>query len=104
MIEQNQGSHLPRRVTVTEVLRSRYSPGQRPLSWDERHPGIEEVVVDSGERLALFSNGGQSSPAVGWELLLTKTVASEELDAASRAQLLESLPVLWTLYAIPPKK
>ena len=62
---------LPRRITVTNVLSSRYAPGQRPVSWDERTEGEEEVETEESGAIRLNSNGGQSSPAPGWELLLT---------------------------------
>lgn len=79
---------LPRRVTVAQVLQSRYAPGRRPGSWDARREGIERIRTTSGEELELFSTGGQSSPAPGWELLLT-----EPRDTA----------VEWTLYGLKPE-
>ncbi|MCB0324617.1 MAG: hypothetical protein KDD69_13640 [Bdellovibrionales bacterium] len=76
---------LPRRIVVTEVLESRYGPGLRPTSWDDRRAGVDRVRTRKGEELSLFSQGGQSSPAPGWELLLTKQADSG---------------VEWTLYGI----
>lgn len=85
---------LPRRVCVSEIISSRYQAGERPISWDERLDGIEQIKTDSGEVLKLYSNGGQSSPSVGWELLLIDQVQfAEEKNAFS-----------WTLYGIKPKK
>lgn len=77
------------------MLSSRYEPGKRPTSWDERRAGVEEIETDTGERVLLFSNGGQSSPAVGWELLLTQT--HQEATPNASASVLE-----WTLYGIAP--
>jgi hypothetical protein len=87
-------SKLPRRVVVSEVLDSRYGPGLRPISWDQRFEGVERVLADSGEEILLFSGGGQSSPAPGWELLLTKEAENKEQPAVLE----------WTLYGIRSSK
>lgn len=89
---------LPRRIRVSEVLSSRYQPGARPVSWDERTIGLEQVKTEVGESLNLYSNGGQSSPDIGWELLLT-----EELQLAAPEPSLQKA-YSWTLYGIKPKK
>lgn len=82
---------LPRRVRVAEVLSGRYQPGEKPVSWDQRISGVEKIRTADGDTLSLYSGGGQSTPAPGWELLLTK----------ERAQLSEHEPaLLWTLYGI----
>ena len=81
---------FPRRVKVKEVLLSRYqvrgderyTSGKKPLSWDERIAGIDEILTEAGERLKLFSNGGQSTPAPGWELLLTGFAPESEVAIA----------------------
>jgi len=87
-------SCAPKRVLVFEVLSSRYAPGKRPTSWDERFAGVEKIKTSSGEIITLYSNGGQSSPAPGWELLLMDNVSNlKNTKAAS----------LWTLYGIQPK-
>ncbi len=78
---------LPRRVKVAEVLNGRYQPGKKPLSWDERVAAVEEIRTVDGEKLALFSTGGQSTPAPGWEILLT-------------AENPEPNGILWTLYGL----
>jgi hypothetical protein len=91
MTKDLQSSTLPKRVIVDQVVKSRYVPGARPLSWDERVPGVEVIRATSGEEISLFSNGGQSSPAPGWELLLT----AETIMPESRQAALE-----WTLYGI----
>lgn len=80
---------LPRRIKVSKVTQSRYQPGNRPVSWDNRKEGIEKVLSDCGEELTLYSNGGQSSPAAGWELLLTEEKPHEGISALT-----------WTLYGL----
>jgi hypothetical protein len=82
---------LPRRVKVREIVAGRYPPGERPVSWDERRAGTDEVVTEDGERLLLFDSGGQSTPAPGWELLLRKPAPNH------------SGAVTWTLYGLGPK-
>lgn len=81
------------------MLDSRYSPGSRPVLWEERHSGVESVRTTEGDEVKIYSNGGQSSPAPGWELLLLKTrinpAASDGSDAGA---------VLWTLYGLPKPK
>jgi len=78
---------LPRRVKVAEVLKGRYQPGKKPLSWDERSAAVEQIRTVDGEQLSLFSTGGQSTPAPGWEILLT----SEHQEPSG---------LLWTLYGL----
>ena len=95
---QNNNS-LPRRVRVKDVILSRYTPGKRPTSWDERAAGVECILTEDGETIALFSNGGQSSPAVGWELLL---VQEQDIGDAERPKNIDphATPFAWTLYGI----
>ena len=95
MKEEKLVSALPRRVRVQSVVRSRYAPGERPTSWDERVPGIETVVTDEGETLNLYSNGGQSSPSAGWELLLTEPYSKKSPEESNI-----EIAHLWTLYGI----
>lgn len=84
-------SSLPRRIRVQEVLSGRYPPGEKPVSWDERKSGIEQIRTVEGDTISLYSGGGQSTPAPGWELLLTK----------EQPQLSNPTPaILWTLYGI----
>ena len=85
-------NNLPRRITVKSVISSRYEPGERPSNWGEREEGIEVITTEDSENkgsetLSIFSNGGQSSPAPGWEILLNKAID----DAFT-----------WTLYALKP--
>lgn len=134
---KNQAGVFPRRVKIKSVIRSRYeargdgrfTSGTKPLSWDQRLAGIDEVLTETGETLKLFSNGGQSTPAPGWELLLTgyageievaiAPVAADPLviqrlasaphfsDAAATNAVHSSddranseTPIIWTLYGI----
>lgn len=93
---------FPKRVRVKEILSSRYEPGQRPLRWNERRPGIEIVKTEQGETLELFSNGGQSTPNVGWEILLTGAAAALPEDGEKeKSQNNEIKGIAWTLYGIP---
>ena len=84
---------LPTRVVVQSVVSSRYEPGERPISWDDRREGIEVVAITGGEQLQLYSSGGQSTPAPGWEVLLTEATQGTDQQAAYS----------WTLYGIHPK-
>jgi len=85
---------LPRRVVVKELISGRYSPGARPLSWDERREQVEIVRTTSGEQIKLFSNGGQSTPGAGWELLLTKLRPHQGEEAVGEEA------IEWTLYGL----
>ena len=85
----NSSSTLPRRVLVSDLLTGRYPPGSRPVSWDDRLEGIETVVTSDGQTIRLFSNGGQSTPAKNWEILLT----SQNHDSVDSS-------FTWTLYGI----
>lgn len=81
---------LPRRVKIKEVVQGRY-PTDRPISWDHRKSGVELVRSAEGETLKLFSNGGQSTPQSGWELLLMREVMVGGDSALE-----------WTLYGLQP--
>ncbi len=83
-------NQLPRRIRVKETLSGRYEAGSRPVSWDDRRSGVEKIIADNGETITLYSNGGQSTPAPGWELLLTK----EANDVG------EAHAVHWTVYGM----
>ena len=80
----------PKRIVVKEVISSRYEPGDRPVSWDKRIAGIEKIITTSDEEVSLYSNGQQSSPDIGWELLLTKDNSGSKVDEG----------VCWTLYGV----
>ncbi|MFN8392652.1 MAG: hypothetical protein U0136_20330 [Bdellovibrionota bacterium] len=94
-------------MRVGEVLESRYGPGRRPISWDERRPGVEKIKTDSGEVITLRSGGGQSSPAPGWELLLIRESSGLEMPRQSSVGTTAAPdatnPLEWTLYGIGPK-
>jgi hypothetical protein len=80
---------LPRRVTVSELLTSRYESGKRPASWEKRVAGMDTIRTPDGEELSLLSDGQQSPPQTGWVILLT--------DA-------EESGYRWTLYGMPGKR
>jgi hypothetical protein len=84
--------NLPRCVKIVEVIESRYAPGQRPALWNERREGLEKIRTADGKVLQLFSTGGQSTPAPGWELLLTKVVPQTQSGTTAAFQ--------WTLYGV----
>ena len=79
--------NLPRRVKIAEVINGRYQPGKKPLSWDDRTAAVEQIRTVDGEQLSLYSTGGQSTPAPGWEILLTSV--NDEPNG-----------LLWTLYGL----
>ena len=68
---------LPRRIKITSVIKSRYTEIDtdtalcRPKSWDSRLAEVEVVKDHDNQEVKLRSNGGQSSPQEGWELMLT---------------------------------
>ena len=77
---------LPTRIRVAETLSSRYPGNERPSSWDERKAGVDVIRSVDGQTLKLQSDGGQSPPKKGWELMLT-----ESHDDS----------YTWTLYGLP---
>ena len=84
-----QVSSFPKRVEIKSVLSPRYleyPQGGRPLSWDNRKEGVDEVELCDGSKLRLISDGGQSTPSPGWVLMLTS--GSEESGYR------------WTLYGL----
>jgi len=62
-------------IVVKEVLQSRKQIS-RPAAWEEREPGLEVVVDSEGHKYELRSTGQQSTPHVGWQLVLHSTEAS----------------------------
>lgn len=64
-------SQLPARIRVTEVVSSRYPGNKKPLSWDARVQGFDRVRAEDGSTYNLLSDGGQSPPQPGWDLMLT---------------------------------
>ena len=99
MNEQYSKQH-PRRVKVAKIIQSRYEPGKRPVSWDKRLEGIEQIKTADGEVIALFSGGSQSTPAPGWELLLTQGI---ELDLTTGDHANIACGTAWTLYGLAPQ-
>jgi hypothetical protein len=76
-----------RRVKVRQLLNSRYTksalpqdpyqgsesyfiPPNRPSSWEDRIPGIDTIVTEEGETLEIYSDPQQSTPKIGWTLLI----------------------------------
>jgi len=91
---------LPKKISIKEVVSSRYPEGERPTSWEERRAGLEVVKSEEGEIFNLYSNGGQSSPHPGWELLLVERVEHAPNSSDSGKS---SVPAYtWTLYALKP--
>lgn len=77
-----------RRLSVSELLCSRYAGGERPLSWDDRKEGVDVVRAVTGEEVRLKSTSMQSPPKPGWVILLT---GGDDVAGYS-----------WTLYGITP--
>jgi hypothetical protein len=94
-------SSLPKRAKVINVSSLRYKPGERPTSWEERVPGYEVVTLqfegDKKLETCILSSGQQSSPANGWELLLT---SSHELPSDHPLHQKYANAYEWTLYGI----
>ena len=87
---------VPQMIVVAKVICPRYTGEDmsvpcRPISWDSRYKGIDVIETTTGEQLMLASSGGQSTPRVGWGLMLTG------LERISDTQHGYS----WTLYSIP---
>ena len=82
-------SSLPTRVTVKEILASRYdSRGhERPADWGERVAGADSVRTSDGQVVRLASDGQQSPPQPGWVIMLTDGNAADGYA--------------WTLYGMP---
>lgn len=79
------------RIVVQKIVSGRYPENIRPTRWDDRASGVETVLTTSGEEVLLFSNGGQSTPEEGWEILLMDAVTIPDSNSTARA---------WTLYGI----
>lgn len=81
------------KIQVKKILTSRYSAVtddtglNRPQNWSDRKDGIDTIETDTGETLRLYSTGQQSSPKVGWIIVLTGT----KPDGSSS----------WTLFGMP---
>ncbi len=79
----------PRREKVAKIVSGRYLPGTKPSSWDDRVAGYDIIETSSGENISLYSEGDQSTPKIGWEILL-----SEEFPGVDPSY-------KWTLYGVP---
>jgi hypothetical protein len=79
---------LPAQVEVKSVVNGRYGSSlSRPLTWEDRLDGTDEVITTSGELIRLASSGQQSTPAPGWTIMLTGGQAHQGYT--------------WTLYGLP---
>lgn len=78
---------LPKSILVKEVVTSRYPSGQRPENWDQRIAGIDTVIASDGNSYNLLSDGQQSPPEQGWQIILR--------DGDNRSG------YHWTLYGLP---
>jgi hypothetical protein len=86
------GLPLHAKVRVVEVVSSRYGSqdgGERPLLWDERREGVDVVTIGGGETITLKSSAMQSTPKLGWILVLTGGS--------------HNTGYTWTLYGITPQ-
>lgn len=91
MTPSNHQSPEVNKVLVLELVSSRYdgaSASRRPLSWDERREGIDEIRSSDGSVLKLNSSAMQSPPKPGWVIVLTEGTAKDGYS--------------WTLYGITP--
>jgi hypothetical protein len=77
---------LPARIKISSVVSGRYAAGKKPVSWDKRVSGIDVCLDQDGTELQLLSSGDQSTPAPGWELLLTARNEDGQFN--------------WTLYGV----
>lgn len=85
---------LPASIVVQRVFTSRYPNLEknfynclkRPLSWDERVSGTEEIMTECKQRILLNSTGQQPTPEPGWKLVLTGGNSTEGYE--------------WTLYGL----
>lgn len=86
---------MTKRITVLEVLSARYTPGNKPHSWDKRSPGFDVVKTTEDEVIALDSKGAQSSPDKGWNILLSKDNGKKEIKNFGSLN-----TYAWTLYGL----
>ena len=57
-------------LQVEELISSRYAGSVRPNSWDNRLSGCDTVRSKDNQVFVLWSSGGQSPPARGWQIVL----------------------------------
>jgi len=70
MLSKSVHANIPFRAVISSVVSGKYKPGTKPLSWDERRSGVDVVVNSEGQEITLDSRGDQSTPNVGWEILI----------------------------------
>lgn len=75
------------RVKVSKLISSRYAGNVRPESWDLRTAGTDTIETEDGRTLKLLSDGQQSPPRPGWQLVITGGDGAEGYT--------------WTLYSMP---
>ncbi len=80
--------NIPFRIKISDVKCGRYKVGTKPPSWDLRKAGTDVVVSTEGEEYILDCQGDQSTPDLGWELLIN---AKTEIGYA------------WTLFGVAKK-
>ena len=61
---------LPKSIVVTDLVSSRYPTAIRPENWDARSAGIDTVIASDGNKYNLLSDGQQSPPQKGWQVIL----------------------------------
>lgn len=83
----SSGTNGLKRVTVSEIVSSRYPSNTRPEKWDERRSGVDTIRTSDGQILKLLSDGQQSPPLPGWSILLR---GGDDVRGFE-----------WTLYGIP---
>ena len=62
---------IPASVQVKAIIMSRYPQHLRPACWNDRKAGVDVVETIDGREVKLVSEGGQSPPKPGWEIVLT---------------------------------
>jgi hypothetical protein len=80
-------TEFPKKVTVSQLVESRYKDNRRPLSWDNRVAGVDVVKLEDGTTVRLYSDGGQSPPQPSWSIMIS---GGDEQQGYH-----------WTLYGLP---
>jgi hypothetical protein len=79
---------LNQRVQVQQIISSRYQHNLRPARWEQRLDGVDVILTTEGKEIRLMSDGGQSPPQIGWEIMITGEVSTGLYS--------------WTLYGLGP--
>jgi hypothetical protein len=69
-VDTREHVDIPLTIRVEKILESRYPRHARPSSWDERRDGKDIVLTPDGKTITLWSDGQQSPPQPGWEIVL----------------------------------